>query len=83
MPEQPGEKLWTTVDRSQLAALIDKLVAVQLDLKPLCDPMGVHAPVQGHTEMTIGVACELLQSAIEDVRAMIYRLEDIAGERAT
>ena len=80
MPEQPGRKLWTAVDRSQLAALMDKLVAVQLDLKRLCNPIGVQAPLQGHAEKTIAEACEILQSAIGDLRAVIYRLEEPLAE---
>ncbi len=80
MREQPGQKLWTPVDRSQLTALIDKIVAVQLDLKPLCHPAGGKRPLRQPPETTIAVACDILQSAIEDLRQVIQRLENLPNE---
>jgi hypothetical protein len=79
MPEQPGQKMWVPNDRRLVTALIDKLVAVQLDLKPLCSPGGRPAPPH-QIEMTIAPACDILQSAIEDLRDMIQRLEDLPGK---
>lgn len=78
MSSQPPPEHWTPVDHSQLAALIDKLVAVQLDLKPLCDDAG--SKIQGVTAQTVVAgACEVVQSAIDDLKQVIFRLEGFAG----
>jgi hypothetical protein len=79
VPEQSGQKLWAPIDRSLVTALIDKIVAVQLDLKPLCNPAGGPFPRE-QVEMTITAACDILQSAIDDLRNIIQRLEDLPGE---
>jgi hypothetical protein len=76
MPEQSGQNVWTPIDRSQLTALVDKLVAVQLDLKPLCSLSGTLGPPE-KVETTIATACDILQSAIGDLRDVIQRLEDL------
>lgn len=56
--------------------MIDKLVAVQLDLKPLCDESG--AKIQEATaQITIVEACEVLQSAIDDLKQVIFGLEGL------
>ena len=78
MPEQSRQKLWAP-DRSLVTALIDKIVAVRLDLKPLCNPAGPPFP-QEHVAVTITAACDILQSAIDDLRNIIQRLEDLPSE---
>ncbi len=78
MPEQPGQKLWAPIDWRLVTSLIDKIVAVQLDLKPLCNPANPPADPE-RVETTIAAACDILQSAIEDLRNIIQRLEDLPG----
>jgi hypothetical protein len=74
MSTQPPAELLESADRSRLTAMIDKLVAVQLDLKPMCDEPGNR--VQEKTaQTTIAEACDVLQSAIEDLRQVIFRLD--------
>jgi hypothetical protein len=66
------------VDRSRLTSMIDKLVAVQLDLKPLCEETG--SKIQDATShITIVEACEVLQSAIDDLKQVIFNLEGLPG----
>jgi len=79
MPEQSGQKLWAPIDRRLVTALIDKIVAVQLDLKPLCNPTGPPYPRE-QVGTTIASACDILQSAIGDLRNIIQRLEDLPSE---
>jgi hypothetical protein len=79
MPTQRGQRLWTAIDRRQITALIDKIVAVQLDLKPLCKPAGSTVQLKAPPETTIAAACDILQSAIDDLRGVIQRLEDLPG----
>ena len=57
--------------------MIDKLVAVQLDLKPLCDDTGRIQEATAHT--TIVEACDVLQSAIDDLKQVIFSLEGLPG----
>jgi hypothetical protein len=64
------------VDRRRLTSMIDKLVAVQLDLKPLCDDTG--SKIQ-EAHITIVEACEVLQSAIDDLKQVIFSLEGLQG----
>jgi hypothetical protein len=78
MPSQPPPEQSTPFDRSQVAALIDKLVAVQLDLKPLCDDSGSKVQ-QAKAQTVIAEACEVLQSAIDDLKQVVFRLEGFSG----
>jgi hypothetical protein len=78
MRSQSPPEQWTPVDRSQLAALIDKLVAVQLDLKPLCDDAGSKVE-EAKVQTVVAEACEVLQSAIDDLKQVIFRLEGFPG----
>lgn len=77
MPDQPSQTMWSATDRTLLTATIDKIVAVQLDLKPLCNPSESQAPLKAPAETTIAAACDILQSAIHDLRDVIHRLEDL------
>jgi hypothetical protein len=73
MPEQT-EQTGTPQDHARLRSLIDKLVAVQLDLKPLCRAGGPR--VEAHqVQTTLAAACEVLQLAIDDVREVIHHLD--------
>jgi hypothetical protein len=78
MPRQPQPEQSMPVDQSRLAAMIDKLVAVQMDLKPLCgDPGSKFQQAKAQTNIT--EACEVLQSAIDDLRQVIFHLEGFSG----
>ena len=78
MPSQPQPEQWMAVDRHRLTSMIDKLVAVQLDLKPLCDDAGSRIQeATAHT--TIVEACDVLQSAIDDLKQVIFSLEGLPG----
>jgi signal transduction histidine kinase len=73
MPEQ-AKQMGNAKDQARLRSLIDKLVAVQLDLKPLCRDGGPR--VEAHqVQTTLTTACEVLQLAIEDLREVIYHLD--------
>jgi signal transduction histidine kinase len=63
----------SSVNSARLASLLDKLVAVHLDLEPLC---GTHAerPQVAATPQAIADACDILQSAIADTRNIIHQL---------
>lgn len=73
MPEQ-AEQPGNAKDHARLRSLIDKLVAVQLDLKPLCRDGGPRADTS-RVQITLAAACEVLQLAIEDVRDIIHKLD--------
>ena len=78
MSSQPQLEQRMPVDRRRLTSMIDKLVAVQLDLKPLCGDAGNR--VQEATAHTnIVEACEVLQSAIDDLKQVIFSLEGFPG----
>jgi len=66
------------VDRYRLTSMIDKLVAIQLDLKPLCDDTGSRIQ-EATAHATIVEACEVLQSAIDDLKQVIFTLEGLPG----
>jgi signal transduction histidine kinase len=80
MPEQAKET-GNATDHARLRSLIDKLVAVQLDLKPLCRDGGPR--VQAHqVQTTLAAACEVLQLAIDDLRDVIHHLDGPADSDA-
>jgi hypothetical protein len=62
-----------SADSLRLGALLDQLVAVQLDLEPICkvDPHDA-AGMRGDL---VGQACKELRSAIVDLRGIIERLD--------
>ena len=62
----------------RLETLLDKLVAVQIDLEPVCGISTARARVVVSLELIDG-ACEILRSAVEDVRNIIYQV-DACGE---
>ncbi|HEX4522236.1 MAG TPA: hypothetical protein VH704_01830 [Casimicrobiaceae bacterium] len=73
MPEQ-AEQSGDANAHARLRFLIDKLVAVQLDLKPLCSDGGRRVEAS-RVQTTLAAACEVLQLAIEDVRDVIHQLD--------
>jgi signal transduction histidine kinase len=72
----------SSVNSARLASLLDKLVAVHLDLDLLC---GKHAARQrvAATPQAIAEACDVLQSAIADLRNIICQLDGVTTPRGT
>ncbi len=64
---------------ARLEQLLDKLVAVQLDLNPLCGTTADTARAAA-TPNAIAAACEILQSAVADLRDLIYEVEGLVGQ---
>jgi hypothetical protein len=64
----------TSVNAGRLAALLDKLVAVNLDLERLCGTSTARPRVSA-TPQAITEACEILQSAIADLRNIVHQAE--------
>jgi hypothetical protein len=67
-----------TVDPTRLGALLDKLVAVRIDLEPLCGT-SADRPRAAATPKAIAEACEVLYSAIADLRNIIHQIDGLAG----
>jgi hypothetical protein len=63
----------------RLQALLDKLLAVQMDLEPVCGVGTERAQVVASLE-SIADACEVLRSAIADVRGIIYSVNWLTDE---
>ena len=82
MPSQTQPKQSTPIDRPRLTAMIDKLVAVQIDLKPLCDD-AENTARDPKDQATITEACVVLQSAIDDLKQVIFHLEGFPGMAPT
>lgn len=78
MPSQTQSDQSKPIDRGRLATMIDKLVAVQMDLKPLCEDGGntIRNP---RDRATITEACAVLESAIDDLKQVIFDLEGVPG----
>jgi hypothetical protein len=68
----------SSVNSARLAPLLDKLVAVHLDLDLLCGKHAGRPPVAA-TPQAIAEACEALQSAIADLRNIISQLDGLAN----
>ena len=63
-----------TLNSAVLAAVLDKLVAVHLDLDLLCGPSADRARAT-MTPKAIADACDVLQSAIADLRNIIHQVD--------
>jgi hypothetical protein len=68
-----------SVKSARFEALLDKLVAVQMDLEPVCG-IGKHRTQVISPLVTIAEACETLRSAIADVRNIIYQADGLMDE---
>ena len=68
----------SSVNSAQLASLLDKLVAVHLDLEPLCGKHPDRSQVAA-TPQAIAAVCEVLQSAIADLRNIIGQLDGLTN----
>jgi hypothetical protein len=69
---------WTTAERDRLTALLDKLAAVQMDLKPLCNRDRILTS-RIPPEATISEAVNILRSASDDLRRVIRHLDGMAS----
>jgi hypothetical protein len=78
LPSQPQPEQWMAVDRHRLTSMIDKLVAVQMDLKPLCGDARSKFH-EAKAQAAITEACGVLQSAIDDLKQVIFSLEAMPG----
>jgi hypothetical protein len=65
-----------SVNSGRFEALLDKLVAVQIDLEPVCGLGTATAQVVASLE-SIADACSVLRSAIADVRNIIYQADGL------
>jgi len=74
--QQPEQSM--PFDRRRLTTMIDKLVAVQMDLNPLCTDGG-NAVRDPKDRATIAEACDVLQSAIDDLKQVIFNLDGFPG----
>jgi hypothetical protein len=63
-----------SINLGRLAALLDKLVAVDLDLKPICRIRAEGVGVSSAHDAIAG-ACDILRSAIGDLREIIHRVD--------
>lgn len=77
MPSQPRSENSMPVHHGRLATMIDTLVAVQIDLKTLCDHPA-DAAKDGRTHV-IAEACAVLQSAIDELKQVIREMEETPG----
>lgn len=66
----------SSVNSARFEALLDKLVAVQMDLEPVCG-IGKHRTQVISPLITIAEACDVLRSAIADVRNIICQAEGL------
>src|ERR1019366_968445 len=60
----------------RLGALLDKLVAVQMDLEPVCGVGKERAQIVATLD-SIASACDVLRSAIADVRNIINQVDGL------
>jgi hypothetical protein len=64
----------SSVSSKQFRVLLDQLVAVQMDLEPICGLRSAKVPVVLARDV-IATACDVLHSAIADVRNIIYQAD--------
>jgi hypothetical protein len=65
-----------SVKSGRFEALLDKLVAVQMDLEPVCGIGNARAQVVA-SRKSITEACHVLRSAIADVRDIIHQADGL------
>jgi hypothetical protein len=79
MENRTNHGLRGSLKPGRLEALLEKLVAVQMDLEPVCGVGTERAQVVASPE-SIADACEVLRSAIADVRGIIYSVNWLTDE---
>jgi len=65
-----------SANSARLEALFDKLVAVQMDLDPVCGVGAEGVSVVAARDVIAGV-CTILHSAIADVRHIIHQIDGL------
>jgi hypothetical protein len=75
MASRTSQEAGGSVKSVRLEALLDKLVAVRMDLEPVCSVSGEGAPPVVVTSDAIAGACTVLHSAIADLRNIIYQVD--------
>ncbi len=69
-----------------LADLLDKLIAIDLELEPYCKALGNPTPQRVAASAAIGQTCDVLRSSISDLRTIILDVEGMPyiqrGKRA-
>jgi hypothetical protein len=76
MASRSNQVLRGSVKSGRFEALLDKLVAVQMDLEPVCGVGTARAQVVASLA-AIADACSVLRSAIADVRNIIYQADGL------
>ena len=66
-----------SVKSGRFEALLDKLVAVQMDLEPVCGVGTQRAQQLVSSRDVIADACHVLRSAIADVRNIIHQADGL------
>jgi hypothetical protein len=74
MASRTSQKTGGSVKSARLEEVLDKLVAVQMDLKPICRVSGEGATVVAASDAIAG-GCTILHSAIADLRNMIHQID--------
>lgn len=62
------------VDSARFEALLDKLVAVRMDLRPVCGSHDTSAAPVAYSG-TMSTACDILHSAIVDLRNIVSQID--------
>jgi hypothetical protein len=75
-----GWKTRRARDSKRLEALLDKLVALRMDFEPVGVAGTAASQVLVSLELTTG-ACEILRSAVADVRNIIHQNDALIDER--
>jgi hypothetical protein len=81
MDSWTGRRVGRAHDSKRLEALLDKLVALRMDFEPVCATSPVASQVIVSLEL-ITAACEILRSAVADVRSIIHQNDRLIDERA-
>jgi hypothetical protein len=68
-----------SINSGRLGTLLDKLVAVQMDLEPVCGAGKERAQIVASLASIEG-ACEVLRSAIVDVRDIIHQVDGLTEQ---
>ena len=71
MPNQTNQEGSCSAKSGRFEALLDKLVAVQMDLEPVCGVGKERLQIVASLE-AIAECCDVLRSAIADLRNIIY-----------
>jgi hypothetical protein len=83
MTNRPEYGAENSINSVRLAALLDKLVAVDLDLEPICRIRGDGDSLSGDSLSLVSAhdaiagACDTLRSAIGDLRDIIHKVDGL------